>query len=190
LSIGALRGDVDSLSLQTKSHREQCLEVIDSPTFSNVKKTFTICMWLKLKDIIHDIDRKHTQRVYHNSKLQSDKEHRMDFELRFCPTSHKGHAALYVDVISHSEKEMTRIPPLDISVSVYGQLASDKCACDSENDCLASAQYGLKDGCISQGRYCNTAPFPKLIDHASLHRVKGDTVTIQVVVEYTPPLHH
>ena len=178
---------MDSLSLHTRDHRKQNLEVIDSPTYSNVRKTFTICMWLKLKDIIRDIDKKHTDRVYRNAKLLGDKEHRMDFELRFCPTIHTGgYAALYVDVISRSEEEMTSIPPLDITVSVHRQLALEKDVCDSENDCLVSVQHSLKDGYISRGRYCNTASFPRLIDHGSLHRVKGENITIQVVMEYTP----
>ena len=186
-SVGALRDDMDSLSLHTKGHRKQSLEIIDSPTYSNVRKTFTIYMRLKLKDIFRDIEKKHTARVYRSTKLPGDKEHRMDFELRFCPTIHTGgYAALYVDVISHSEEEVTSIPPLDISVSVHGQLASEKDVCDSENFCLSSARYYLKDGYISHCQYCNTAPFPRLIDHASLQSVKGETVTIQVVMEYTP----
>lgn len=184
-SSEAVRKEADyPVALKTRA-RKGSPEVIDSPTYSNITKKVTIRMNLDPSDILHDIERKETKKLYRSAPFTQGM-HGINFALRFYPTNLEGSgAALYVDVVSCSGESLTSIPPFDITVSVCDskQLSLTKDVRMSEENCIAYEQRCLKDGFISQGQYSTL--FPRLIDHTRLRSITGHAVILQVIMEYS-----
>ena len=173
--------------LSPPAPRDSPPEVVDSPTYSQAMQTVTIQMNLDHRELLHDIEKRQTKKLYRStSPFSPCPPHGIQFVLRFYPTNHEGSgSALYVDVISHSTRAGASIPPLDISVSVWDskQFPFNKDSCTHHEDSLAYSQKGLRDGFLSQGMY--TVPFPKVMDHATLRAVSGGAIIIQAIIEYS-----
>lgn len=169
--------------LSSPAPRDSPPEVVDSPTYSQAMQTVIIQMNLDHRDLLNDIEKRQTKKLYRStSPFSPCPPHGIQFVLRFYPTNHEGTgSALYVDVIGHSTRTGASIPPLDITVSVWD--SNNKDSCTHTNDSLAYSRKGLRDGFLSQAT-C-TVPFPKVIDHVTLRGVSGGTVIIQAVIEYS-----
>ena len=147
-------------------------------------------MCLDQKDLLHDIEKKRSKKLYRSFPPFPCCKDGLQFQLRFYPTNlEQSGAALYIDIVSLSENLGTSVPPLDITVSVCDskQLAQHGDTCTSERDCIAFEQRDLKGGLLSNG-HCITN-FPRLVDHTTLRSVAGSAMVIEVVMEYPTPLN-
>ena len=179
--IAAIKGDLEGSELQ---RREQCpQQSINIQTYSTITKTDSIT--LSLRDIRSDIDHRLKDRVYCSVSSPDRHQHGVDFKMSFYPVNHEcSGAALDVDVVSYLDNKV--IPPLNITVCVREPSAGcgggrDSVCLRKSKECLAHEQR--KSTLTFQSQY--TALFRKLVDHKRFRKATGESVVVQVMMEYT-----